>query len=202
MNSSGYSDINSTEKVPEQQLICPKILYLNKSKSKYVASGLSADFRIIIRVGGLKQHQSIDFDLDGFQTFLQFRNFMEEGIEKKNYVDFKFLKQCKLFVKDVNNISVLGLKNDYSEVYFAKETLLELFASANLIIEYCEFLAYHEFPEFYRAIVCSASKTNGDLIQNIHSLLDDSYKNMFNTLIMKEYIKYFPRNIIKDICYY
>ncbi|KAK9876867.1 hypothetical protein WA026_017368 [Henosepilachna vigintioctopunctata] len=193
----------SSEAIPnvfEPYMLCSKVFFINKSKTKYVSVGLSHQFKAVVRISGssLKGHH-IDFTTEDFRELLKSEEFLLRNLSKVSSQEFKKINNVTLFFITINNKCILGVRNERSQIYIGRETLCELLSLQELINDYIEFLEYHGFEDFYAMITRTVTKLNGDVLANIKNLLEQSYKHLFNTAIFKELIKADPYTVVNDV---
>lgn len=154
----------------EKQLVGQSTYLLNRSGSKWIIVGLSpaAGFVPIIQI---RSHTScIFFTTEEWSEFCRKEgNSPNHEIEASTYRD----------------ISIIRLKSRHHEIVLSTETYNNLFNLQPVINKKINLLVNVDFVAFYKSVLNSCIKLEGDLYTNILTLLS-AYTNSYNALYLLE----------------
>lgn len=156
-------------------LLGERIFFLNKSRSKWVCTGLSIDsnFEPVVKIGGVKK-QCIAFYEQEWELF------MAESVNIKGYFEYcrgifpmRDLQDIKLSSECFDGVTrILKIERAGDCVFLSFEGLSELLRMKKVVSTRVALLKSLKFHDFYKSMVIYLSKTAGDLSNEVEKMFE------------------------------
>jgi hypothetical protein len=196
------SQEKDSTRIGEPILFNENTYFLNKSKSKYVSTGLgvSNGFKPVIKIAGGK-NQCVTFDLLEWRQFLTNQgvvtNWFYATDDRWSPITVSNLSIEFVWIVDRKVIKITQKKG--SEIYLALETISGLWELLPIIKYRIDFLITQNFHAYYDNFVNRIAKTTDENLFSAMEKIIDSNPPNENIVSMLEIIRIDPGAIKADI---
>lgn len=191
---------------PNEQLLAEKVYFLNKSRSKFVAIGVSPTkgFHVVIKLCSTKNNHCVQFTEFEWMNFWQKEGMIANCFAFQNVYDDVLWELEKSYKFDRINHNVVLKVTDVpynSEVYLGKVSFWRLQEVKELIYMFVEELKIVDFSKAYEEFK-SSLKTRGcvKMTGEAFKVLDELKARLpfLAYLSLREYVLFYPDLVEKD----
>lgn len=167
---------------------------LNKSRSKFVATGLSCDFSYTpcIKLTGNKM-DTIMFDEDEWNQFLTYQGIITSYLYSNDKADaINAGSFCVQFEKISYSRVIKVIKNN-SYIYLGYESICKLWELLPLVKYRIEMLKKQQFSSYFKVVQKGLQRQDGDVFENAMNLLQPRENcNSENVCMLMKLIHVYP----------
>jgi hypothetical protein len=186
----------------KMSLVNQNIYFLNKSRSKCVAIGLSPQlsFAPVVKIFGTKNQCAI-FDKNEWNIILEHQgiieNYFREGDCQWPPIE---VGSKKIWFQTIQYKKIIKVQSYDSELFLGWESITELWSLLSLMNYRIEVLTHENFKGFYSSLIKGIVDMSGEFKDNIEDVLRQLKETKSdNVSNMMEVSHFMPEKIIEDL---